>query len=270
MKNKRNNNYQGKYYDPNYHQNKRKYGDKYDPRKFSVKNPNYRRRNQNKANFILNLIGIAVALSVFSTVYFDLDLPNIFEQNSDSLSFSPDVLDNPEASGVATDPSSLLNNREITVDACDNNGAREANVKVDVGYADRVYFGYTNEYRQLAYVTADQIIPQYKYEENSDNRYCDGQANVEGASSPYNRGHAIGDALGGVSNAYNIFPQLQTVNSGKYNDNEMRLNEIINNGGTITNFEIILEYPNSSTNVPSSYTVQYYVNGELETKTFSN
>ena len=48
--------------------------------------------------------------------------------------------------------------RVIEVAAGDLSGYREANVKVDIGFGDREYWAYTNEYGQLVRVTAKQII----------------------------------------------------------------------------------------------------------------
>lgn len=162
-------------------------------------------------------------------------------------------------------------NSVISVDSCDTTGSRQPNVKVEVGYGSRDYYGYTNEYSQLVFVQADSLqLQNSKTEPLIDGRYCEAQASVEGASNPYNRGHAIGDALGGDSNAYNIFPQLTSTNSGEYNSIEIELQETLYKGGTVTDFEVLLTYPNSSTNTPSSYTMSYYLNGEYQEHTFSN
>lgn len=276
MKNKHQTNYQGKYYDPNYHQNKKKYGDKYDPRKFAVKNPNYRpRKKKNNSAPVLNLLTVLFAMIVLAIVYYDLDITNLLSRFDSPASIAANVADSKTTTDIAdsvitTDPPALMANQLLTVSACDLEGSRVANAKVDIGYGDRQYFGYTNQYGQLAYVTAASIIPQYKSEEQANNRYCDGQANVDQAYDPYNRGHAIGDALGGVSNAYNIFPQLSSVNGGIYNDNEMSLNEVIDNGGSVTDFEMTFVYSSSSTNIPSSYSLSYKVNGVETTKQYNN
>lgn len=76
--------------------------------------------------------------------------------------------------------------------------------------------------------------------------------------------------IGGDSNAYNIFPQLSSVNSGDYNNIEMELQNTLYDGGSVTNFELTLTYPNSSTNIPSSYTMSYSLNGEYEEHNFNN
>ncbi len=48
----------------------------------------------------------------------------------------------------------------ITVDGGDKAGTREPNVAVDIGYGDREYWGFTNEYGQLIRVVAKEIILQ--------------------------------------------------------------------------------------------------------------
>lgn len=173
---------------------------------------------------------------------------------------------------VTADIESLQNNQLIEVDSCDLTATREPNVKVDVGFGDREYYGYTNEYGQLVYVQADSLkLQDSSLEEvTSDGRYCDEQAPVDGAKGSYNRGHAIGDALGGVSNAYNIFPQLQITNSGDYNNIEQELQQTLYDGGTVTDFSLTLSYKNSNTNVPDSYKLSFTENGEANTIKFSN
>ncbi len=333
--------YHGNNFDPNYKENKRKYGDKYDPRihannkneqandyfvrKYSKKTRKQNRKNRNmqkqyhyeqnqnsyksrkkrkKANKLF--AAFKTSISIFTLLYVialinnpsmvnnllnneKLDSAkstanaiNAVSSTIDSQEVSTDTLDEIEATAksesseeqnstsTTVDVNSLLNNPLVTRDACSTNGSREANVKADIGYADREYYAYTNEYSQLVYVTADKLVQQYKSEEGSNNRYCNAQADVNDIQSGYNRGHVIGDQLGGVSNAYNIFPQLINTNSGKYNNDEIALQNTLSNGGTVTNFEAILTYPNSNSNIPSEYTVTYEVNGITETHTYAN
>ena len=68
----------------------------------------------------------------------------------------------------------------ITVDGGDLSGERQANVKVNIGFGDRVYWAYTNEYGQLVKVTADTIILQDEQTEpvNSNGRYYPDEAKV--------------------------------------------------------------------------------------------
>ncbi|WOO89612.1 DNA/RNA non-specific endonuclease [Mollicutes bacterium LVI A0078] len=306
----KNTGYKGKYYDPNYKRNKEKYGDLYDPKDFAVPNPNYEARKrdtsqnykgrntnykgrrynpnynnsewqrkkgkQGKTFFTLTvafavLMYLSVTTTMFDSVYDSLGI-TMPSPNNVSVSNTNTSTETPTDSVVTPDIENLLSNKEISVDSCDLSGNRQANVKVNIGYGSREYYGYTNEYGQLAYVQADSLQLQNSSTENltSDGRYCDSQANVDGASGSYNRGHAIGDALGGDSNAYNIFPQLTDINSGTYNDIEMQLQDTLYNGGSVTNFELKLTYPNSLTNIPSSYTMSYNINGQYDEHTFNN
>lgn len=289
--------YKGKYYDPNFKENKAKYGDKYDPKKFGVLNPdweppkyNNRRNNNNyqgKRNKRNNGAGLVNIVVLVITLFFLYQAATSLNLISDFLPHKNNSASNTENIVEATDTNtavdtsdstdtitpdigSLMNNTSISVDSCDTSGSRQPNVKVDVGYDFREYYGYTNEYSQLVYVHADQLTEQYKSEENSDNRYCDAQANVEGAEGAYNRGHAIGDALGGDSNAYNIFPQLSDINGGEYNEIEKKLQDTLRNGGSVTDFNVELTYPNSSTNIPSSYIMSFNLNGTYEQHEFTN
>jgi len=82
----------------------------------------------------------------------------------------------------------------IKVDGGDLSGHREPNVVVDIGYGDREYWAFTNEYGQLVKVIADEIILQD--EENEDvldsGRYYYDEAKVPGTeSSKLDEGHII-------------------------------------------------------------------------------
>ena len=80
-------------------------------------------------------------------------------------------------------------------------GYRAANVIVDIGFGDREYWAYTNEYAQLTRVVAAEIILQDGTTEpiNSEGRYYDDEAKVSGTeSSNLDEGHVIADSLGGV------------------------------------------------------------------------
>ncbi len=303
--NNKNTGYKGKYYDPNYKQNKAKYGDLYDPKDFAVLNPNWEPKENNKRTkrnsnykgrhydpnyhkmtpkqrrakknkeafqgFITFLIILAVFFVYESTNKFT-NISNPFTQTKQATNV--ETVNNTTTADSVIEPNidELLTNTEIATDSCDSSGNRQANVKANIGYGNRNYYGYTNEYSQLVYVQADSLLLQNSSTEDltSDGRYCEGQANVEGASDPYNRGHGIGDALGGDSNSYNIFPQLSSINGGAYNDVERELQDTLYNGGSVTNFELKLTYPNSSTNIPSKYTMSYELNGVYDEHTFNN
>lgn len=242
-------------------------------------NPNYhdpeimrKTRKRNKTIFFIILIFAILIVTAVKTPIGN----NLLEVLGDYSSPVSSTASNSSNAKTVTDKiiepniEQLMSNTEVYVDSCDTNGNRQPNAKANIGYDFRNYYGYTNEYSQLVYIQADSLTEQYKSEENSKNRYCDAQANVDGANGSYNRGHGIGDALGGDSNAYNIFPQLSSVNSGGYNDIEMELQNTLYNGGSVTNFELKLTYPNSSTNIPSSYTMSYNLNGEYKEHSFTN
>lgn len=160
-------------------------------------------------------------------------------------------------------------NDVFVVDACDLNGYRFSNVAVDIGYGEREYWGYTNDHGQLVEVFAPEITLQTKDEEKSNGRYCWDEAKVPGVeSSTLDEGHVIGDALGGVSNAYNITPQDSTLNrSGGYYQFERE----IQRAGGAKNFYAQIRYSNTTTQTPSQYILSYELpNGELRNHTFSN
>ena len=107
----------------------------------------------------------------------------------------------------------------IEVDGGNQSGYREPNVVVDIGFGDREYWAFINEYGQLAKVVAKEIILQDDYTEpvTSEGRYYSDEAKVPGVErDDLDEGHIIADSLGGVSNAYNITPQNSTMN--RYGD----------------------------------------------------
>lgn len=139
-----------------------------------------------------------------------LDEVNLVSNSiSEIFGSSSSLLSSFDNSTVDTDPVIIDGKNVYTVDACDLSGNRFPHAQVDVGYGDREYWGYTNAYGQLVGVYADEITLQTKDEENSRGRYCHDEAKVPGVeSSVLDEGHIIGDALGGVSNAYNITPGI--------------------------------------------------------------
>lgn len=158
----------------------------------------------------------------------------------------------------------------IQVDGGDQSGQREPNVVVDIGFGDREYYGYTNEYGQLVKVTAARIILQDSANEPvlSTGRYYSDEAKVPGVESPtLDEGHVIADSLGGVSNAYNITPQESTLN--RYGD-QAYMEKVIRDAGGCTNFTAIITYPNTTTQIPSHYSYTYTLKGNVIHDEFDN
>ena len=158
----------------------------------------------------------------------------------------------------------------IEVYGGDLSGYRAANVVVDIGFGDREYWAYTNEYGQLVRVVAAEIILQDDATEpvNSNGRYYDDEANVPGTeNSNLDQGHVIADSLGGVANAYNITPQDSVLN--RHGDQAYMERNIVQAGGA-TNFEAIITYPDTTTQVPSYYKYTYTINGYQVVDEFQN
>ena len=159
---------------------------------------------------------------------------------------------------------------KIEVDGGDQSGTREANVVVDIGFGDREYWAFTNEHGQLVRVIADEIILQNDETEdvNSSGRYYADEAKVPGVEDPnLDEGHIIADSLGGVSNAYNITPQNSAVN--RYGDQAF-MEDVIRKAGGAKDFEAIITYPNTTTQIPSRYQYTYTVRGNTVTDTYDN
>ena len=88
----------------------------------------------------------------------------------------------------------------IEVDGGNMSGYREPNVVVDIGFGDREYWAFTNEYGQLVRVIAEEIILQDDNTEpvTSSGRYYYDEAKVPGVERDnLDEGHIIADSLGG-------------------------------------------------------------------------
>lgn len=158
----------------------------------------------------------------------------------------------------------------IEVDGGDLSGHREPNIVVDVGFGEREYWAFTNEYGQLVRVIATKIILQEDRNEPvlSSGRYYADEAKVPGVESEVlDEGHVIADSLGGVSNAYNITPQDSTLNR---HGNQAYMEDAIRKAGGATNFEAIITYPNTKTQIPSSYQYTYTLKGNVIIDKFDN
>ena len=158
----------------------------------------------------------------------------------------------------------------IKANACDLSGSREANVVVDIGFGNREYWAFTNEYGQLVRVTAKKITLQNDRTEQvtSSGRYCRDEAKVPGVErKDLDEGHVIADSLGGVSNAYNITPQDSTLN--RHGD-QAYMEDAIRKAGGATDFEAIITYPNTKTQIPSRYKYTYTIKGNRVVDEYAN
>lgn len=158
----------------------------------------------------------------------------------------------------------------IEVDGGDLSGHREPNVVVDIGFGDREYWSFTNEHGQVVRVIADEIVLQDDRIEpvTSSGRYYADEAKVPGVErADLDEGHIIADSLGGVSNAYNITPQESTLN--RHGD-QAYMEDAIRKAGGATNFEAIIKYPNTETQIPSHYKYTYTLKGNKIVDEFDN
>ncbi len=160
--------------------------------------------------------------------------------------------------------------KKIEVNGGDLSGTRKPLVVVDVGFGSREYWAYTNEYSQLIRVTAKKIILQNAATEPvlENGRYYADEAKVPGTErEDLDQGHVIADSLGGVSNAYNITPQNSTLN--RHGD-QAYMEKTIRDAGGCTDFEAIITYPNTKTQIPSHYHYTYTINGRIIKEDFDN
>lgn len=173
-------------------------------------------------------------------------------------------------SKTTTTKDSFTGYKKITVDGGDLSGSRQTNVVVDIGFGDRKYWAFTNEYGQLVRVIAKKIVLQDDATEDvtRDGRYYSDEAKVPGVERPdLDEGHIIADSLGGVSNAYNITPQDSTLN--RYGD-QAYMEDVIRKAGGATNFEAQITYPDTSTMIPSAYQYTYTIRGNTVVDRFKN
>ena len=183
------------------------------------------------------------------------NLNNVTENNLNNVQASNDI---------------FAGYRLISVDGGNLSGHREPNVVVDIGFGDRKYYAFTNEHGQLVKVIAKEIILQNEATEpvNSKGRYYPDEAKVPGVErKDLDEGHIIADSLGGVSNAYNITPQNSTLN--RHGD-QAYMEKVIRDAGGCTDFEAIITYPNTTTQIPSHYSYTYRINGNLIKDEFDN
>lgn len=158
----------------------------------------------------------------------------------------------------------------LEVDGGNLSGDREPNVVVDIGFGDREYWAFTNEYGQLVKVTAAVITLQDDSVEpvTDSGRYYPDEAKVPGTESPVlDEGHVIADSLGGVSNAYNITPQNSTLN--RHGD-QAYMEKVIRDAGGCSDFTAVITYPNPQTQTPSHYSFTYTLNGRVIHDEFDN
>ena len=172
---------------------------------------------------------------------------------------------------IVTEESSIFDGyRMIEVDGGNLSGHREPNVVVDIGFGDREYWAFTNEYGQLVKVVAKEIILQDEENEpvTSKGRYYRDEAKVPGVERPdLDEGHIIADSLGGVSNAYNITPQESTLN--RHGD-QAYMEKVIRDAGGCTDFVALITYPDTKTQIPSHYSYTYTLRGNVINDEFDN
>lgn len=227
----------------------------------------------------LLIIALLTGCSVQSTPERIEAGPTYAESSASLQSVSPYTKQTQEPGKTTTQASSSKSNevaptdgkyKKIEVDGGDLRGTRQPLVVVDVGYGNREYWAYTNEYGQLIRVTAKRVVLQNAATEPvlENGRYYADEAKVPGTErEDLDQGHVIADSLGGVSNAYNITPQNSTLN--RHGD-QAYMEKTIRDAGGCTEFEAIITYPNSKTQIPNHYHYTYTIKGHRITDDFDN
>jgi hypothetical protein len=233
------------------------------------------KKKMNYLIFLLTIIFIVGCTNVEDTTNIDVETDSQEVTTVETINNEEDTVtkvDEPVVGQTTTQSNKDLFSeyKRIEVDGGDLSGYREPNVVVDIGFGDREYWAFTNEYGQLVRVIADEIILQDDRNEPvlSSGRYYSDEAKVPGVESPVlDEGHIIADSLGGVSNAYNINPQDSTLN--RHGD-QAYMEDVIRKTGGATHFEAIITYPNTETQIPSSYQYTYTLKGNVIVDTFDN
>lgn len=230
------------------------------------------------AVFLVGCSDAEDAASVEETETDVKEVSTVEEEKSSEEEVTPEVAEEPAAEeepAVEETPAEPTNDlfagyTPIEVDGGDLSGHREANVVVDIGFGDREYWAFTNEHGQLVRVVASKIVLQDDNTEpvTSAGRYYPDEAKVPGVeSATLDEGHVIADSLGGVSNAYNITPQESTLN--RYGD-QAYMEDVIRKAGGASDFEAVITYPDTETQIPSSYQYTYTVNGNKVVDNYDN
>ncbi len=161
----------------------------------------------------------------------------------------------------------------ISVDKCDLNNTRLANVVVDIGVGKRKYYAKTNEYMQVDAVYARRLSLQNQNEITfTTGRYCQDEAPVFGTElKTYDQGHLIADSLGGASNAYNITAQNSNLNRfGLQRKMEKEIQNALLADKNVENFYGKILYDNNKSMIPSSYIFTFTIDKKYERYQFSN
>jgi len=228
-------------------------------------------RSVNKRIFLI--LFTVIILSVF------VSCGKITEQTSSKKVHSPTSDSEPNnsipASSTlkATDTTDGFDDSKYTlivVDGGDMSGYRKPNARVDIGFGDREYWAFTNEYGQLIRVETKNITLQNPNTEHvlSSGRYYSDEAKVPGTErKELDEGHVIADSLGGVSNAYNITPQDSILN--RHGD-QAYMEKVIRDAGGCTDFVAVIQYPNNKTQIPNHYKFTYKIQGRTITDEFDN
>ncbi|WP_346898760.1 DNA/RNA non-specific endonuclease [Clostridium sp. UBA7503] len=229
--------------------------------------------------FLSGLIGILFAVLIFGMTMMPKDTNNQQNTASNKIQESTEAAketasnlkeeSKKETSAVITEDI-FSGYKLIVVDGGNLSGHREPNVVVDIGFGDREYYAFTNEYGQLVKVIAKEIILQDDSTEpvTSSGRYYQDEAKVPGVESRnLDEGHVIADSLGGVSNAYNITPQNSILN--RHGD-QAYMEKVIRDAGGCTEFVAMITYPDTTTQIPSHYSYTYTINGNVINDEFDN
>lgn len=99
---------------------------------------------------------------------------------------------------------------------------------------------------------------------------CQGTVGNLDNAAGYDGGHLIGSQLGGWGRRANMAPQQENFNRGNYAQIENQAALCTRLATNSLTYLARVTYPNTSTNTPSTWTLEFKLNGEVFTRTFDN
>ncbi len=161
---------------------------------------------------------------------------------------------------IAPNINELLKNEEHIVDSC-NTDQLISNVKVNIGTGKREYYAYTNEYSQLVYITASELVASNNVVDKGEtnNSYCKNEDNDSYNEKKYTPTYIINSTVGGINNRYNqLLISNNLTRDEEFSNMYQTITKLLNSNKKISNFEIRIYYSHSQDEEPERIQVSFY------------
>lgn len=158
----------------------------------------------------------------------------------------------------------------IESDSEDLSEKKLPNVVVDIGFGERKYYAFTNEYGQVEKILADEVIT--KSSENNlylegEKYYREEETKVQLNNTNYVYSYLMPMSLGGQRNIYNI--SIQNDELSQYGP-PAYIRKTINSANGCSDFSIHMVYSDTLTDIPEGYIITYTINGKVKCSEFYN